>query len=419
MKNNGWSYQKIGDLVKVRRGASPRPIDDYLASDGMPWVKISDATADSGRYIQKTEQYIKEDGIQKSVIVYPEDLIISNSATPGLPKILNIKACIHDGWLKIDEYKNVTRDFLYYSIKQNVKSLIIKGSGSIFTNLKTEILRDFQIPVPKKISEQNKITDVLKTIEDKIELNLKINTELESMCKMIYDYWFIQFDFPDRNGKPYKSSGGEMIWDKRLKRKVPKVFEFARLDEVVEINYSTLSNDSKDQIYAYLDTSNLTRNELSELSFIDSSKQKLPSRAKRIINENDILYSTVRPDQEHFGIVKHPVKNMLASTGFLQIKSKIEWISNDFIYQFLSQQYIKDHLNKIANISVSSYPSFSPNDLLSLYIPMNKELVRDFSKILANVYTTISNNQIENKELSNLRDWLLPILMNGQVKVEN
>lgn len=89
--------KKIYEVVDLRRGASPRPIQDFLSAEGAPWVKISDATASTGRYINKTKEYIKEEGTEYSVEVLPEQLILSNSATPGLPKIMGIKAYVHDG----------------------------------------------------------------------------------------------------------------------------------------------------------------------------------------------------------------------------------------------------------------------------------------------------------------------------------
>ena len=90
--------KKIGELVDIRRGASPRPIQEYLVPEGIPWIKIADATEDKTRFITKTKQFIKFEGVSKSVIVEPGTMILSNSATPGLPKIVQITACIHDGW---------------------------------------------------------------------------------------------------------------------------------------------------------------------------------------------------------------------------------------------------------------------------------------------------------------------------------
>lgn len=172
-----WQSKKIGDVVDVRRGASPRPIHKFLTSIGMPWVKIADATSDQSRYLWKTNEYIIDEGINKSVVVEPETLIVSNSATPGLPKIMKITACVHDGWLVFSNYRGVTRDFLYYKFIDIRQKLVNQANGSVFQNLKTDIVKNFDIDIPS-IQTQSKIVDVLSSLDGKIELNNVINNNL-------------------------------------------------------------------------------------------------------------------------------------------------------------------------------------------------------------------------------------------------
>lgn len=172
-----WRTLKIGDVVDIRRGASPRPIHKYLTNEGMPWVKIADATSDSSRYIWKTNECIIEEGISKTVMVDPETLIVSNSATPGLPKIMKITACVHDGWLVFSNYRNITRDFLYYKFIDIRRKLVNQANGSVFQNLKTDIVKDYDINIPS-IHTQNKIVNLLLGIDEKIEINNKINNNL-------------------------------------------------------------------------------------------------------------------------------------------------------------------------------------------------------------------------------------------------
>ena len=170
---SNWKKISLGEIALITRGASPRPIHDWMTKDdkeGTPWVKISDATYSISRFIQKTKEYIKKDGEKKSVVVEMGDLIVSNSATPGLPKIMAISACIHDGWLLFRKLKGIDRDFLYYSLINERKRIVSQGSGTIFTNLKTEILKKYQINLPS-ISEQKKISNFLNLIDDKIDLN--------------------------------------------------------------------------------------------------------------------------------------------------------------------------------------------------------------------------------------------------------
>lgn len=171
--NQQWKTTQIGELVTVKRGASPRPIKDYIETEGMPWVKISDATSDNTRFINKTKEFIKEEGIEKSVVVNKGDLIVSNSATPGLPKIMNIQACIHDGWLYFNDYNKILKEYLYYFFIFMRGKLVNQANGSVFKNLKTDIVKQFEIDLPPL--DEHKIVKILENIDKKIELNYEIN----------------------------------------------------------------------------------------------------------------------------------------------------------------------------------------------------------------------------------------------------
>ena len=108
----GWKKTTLGRQIRVGRGSSPRPIHDFLSNCGIPWVKIADASASETRYVLKTKEFIKEEGRSTSVKV--GDLIVSNSATPGIPKFMGIDACVHDGWLVFNDYKDLDKLYLYY-----------------------------------------------------------------------------------------------------------------------------------------------------------------------------------------------------------------------------------------------------------------------------------------------------------------
>ena len=163
----------------------------------MPWVKIADATSDPSRYIWGTNEYIINEGVSKSVKVDPETLIVSNSATPGLPKIMKIEACVHDGWLVFSNYRGVTRDFLYYKFIDIRRMLVNQANGSVFQNLKTDIVRDFNIKIPN-IDVQNRIVNILSKLDEKIELNSAINNNLEAQAQAIYHNMFINLSNSDR-----------------------------------------------------------------------------------------------------------------------------------------------------------------------------------------------------------------------------
>lgn len=145
----GWRVKKMEAVLKITRGASPRPIDDYLSSVGMPWVKISDATATDNRFITQTKQFIIEEGISKSRRLKINTLILSNSASPAIPRITKIETCVHDGWLIIDDYTHgLTKEFMLHFFEQERPRILNMGTGSIFKNLKTEYIKDLNILLP-------------------------------------------------------------------------------------------------------------------------------------------------------------------------------------------------------------------------------------------------------------------------------
>ena len=145
-----WSFTSFDKICQVNRGASPRPINAFMdeTHKGMPWLKISDATSCDSPFIHVIKEHIIDQGINKSVTVLPETLIVSNSATPGIPKYMGIKACVHDGWLVLTKYSEVLKYYLYFVIQDLRNMLVNTASGSVFKNLKTDYLKQAPIILP-------------------------------------------------------------------------------------------------------------------------------------------------------------------------------------------------------------------------------------------------------------------------------
>jgi len=177
----GWEVKPLGKAINIIRGSSPRPIEDFLSHKGMPWVKISDATKSDSRFIIETKQFIIEEGVPNGRSVYPNTLILSNSASPAIPRIMKINASVHDGWLVIDKYSGgLTPEFMFHYFEYERPRIICLGSGSIFKNLKTDYLKDLKFIQPSKtvldeLSPQFK--SISETIYSKTIENQKL-TEL-------------------------------------------------------------------------------------------------------------------------------------------------------------------------------------------------------------------------------------------------
>jgi len=171
-----WEQGVFSDYVTVKRGGSPRPIQDYLSATGYRWLKISDVTSLQTPYITTIAEHIKESGIGKTVFLKRGSLVLSNSATPGIPKILDVDSCIHDGWLYFPQ-SEFSNEFLLLFFLQIRPKLVALGNGSVFTNLKTDILKSYPISKPpKEVLEE--FDNIVKPLFSTILLNTRQNNHL-------------------------------------------------------------------------------------------------------------------------------------------------------------------------------------------------------------------------------------------------
>ncbi|WP_392453111.1 restriction endonuclease subunit S [Streptococcus parasuis] len=312
--------------------------------------------------------------------------------------------------------ENIDERFLYYlsispEFRKQAISLMEGTSGRKRVNENALKISDFLIP---DFEEQKKIANILSAIDDKISLNNQINEELEAMAKTLYDYWFVQFDFPDENGKPYKSSGGKMVYNDQLKREIPEGWGVKRLGEICNptSGYPFASNtyvqDGKFKIYTI---KNVQDNGI--LPITDNTLDTLPANLpeKCILGPGDMLMS-LTGNVGRVGIVFED--NALLNQRVLKIESKYK----AFIFQFLKDPRTRSLLENTA--TGTSQKNLSPKDVMdiSIIFPGFNVLI-EFEQISNEILLQITSNNQQNQELTQLRDWLLPMLMNGQVRVED
>lgn len=412
MKSN-WNEVKIDDICSIRRGASPRPIQKYISERGIPWVKIADATSSNSRFINETKEFIIEEGKEKSRYIEKGTLILSNSATPGLPKFMNINGCVHDGWLILDGFKGVYDNFLYYNLIENRIKLLSLSNGSVFRNLKTDIVKNFNIKLPP-LEEQKSIAKILSDLDEKIEVNNKINKNLEEMAQAIFKQWFVDFEFPNEEGKPYKSSGGEMV-ESELGM-IPKTFSISTLGNEVK----TIDNRGK--------TPPLEK-EKTEYPIIDV---KVLAGSSRIINYNNCLKFVNEETYKNWFRSGHPLeKDILISTvGSLAelkmffghkgcIAQNVVALRSINISSFYMYEYLKYIKPKLVSYNIGSVqPSIKITHIMkhNIIIP-EKNIVLKYDNLIKSIIEKIYNNENENERLEKLRDTLLPKLMSGEIRV--
>ena len=187
-----WINAPLGSFVEIKRGGSPRPIQDYLSNSGLRWLKISDVTSLNSPFVLEIKEHIKEEGLRKTVFLHAGELVLSNSATPGIPKILDVDTCIHDGWLAISDFEDYfIPDFLYHLLSSNHYQQIMRQKasfGGAVQNLNADIVRALELPV-LDISKQKSIVSILDRL-DALCGNLAsgLSTEIEERQQQ-YEYY--------------------------------------------------------------------------------------------------------------------------------------------------------------------------------------------------------------------------------------
>jgi len=344
--------------------------------------------------------FVSEEGYKERVkraIPEESDIIISREAPMGVVGIVpkGFQCCLGQRLvlLKIDKSKCLPKYLLYTLMSEYVQLQIrrINQTGSIVSNLNISSLRELKIPL-HSFEEQKKIANILSAIDDKISLNNQINQELEAMAKTLYDYWFVQFDFPDQNGKPYKSSGGKMVYHPELKSEIPEGWGVARLDQLeITTGKRDANFGTENGKYDFWTTAN---NPIKSDEFSFEGKAILiAGNGNFYVNFTDGKFEAY---QRTYVIQSEDEKMLI------------------FMYMACLQSVEK--LRKASNGSIIKYITIG--DVNNISSPYDHNVVDEFVKIYRPLIDLISNNKKENQQLTQLRDWLLPILMNGQVKVE-
>ena len=301
-------------------------------------------------------------------------------------------------------------EYLYYFfLRPETKKLfqrISKGATQkhLYLSDFDEMIVDFP-----DITKQIKYVKILKDIDTKIENNNAICSDLESMAKLLYDYWFVQFDFPDENGKPYKSSGGKMVWNETLKREIPEGWDVRSISDIATLMTNSVIPDGNNSYYHYsipaYDEGIMPKNENGDT--IASNKYKVPEKC--------ILVSKLNPQFKRIWFVINADENAICSTEFLPLVPKNDDIN--YLFGLLNSDAFSVHLQQKASSSTGSRKRIDPENCMTFTFAHNNQSARMFDEKVNAIYKKINEIRAENQQLAELRDFLLPMLMNGQVKI--
>lgn len=285
---------------------------------------------------------------------------------------------------------------------------------------KDHIMR-YPISIP---DSQIEIGHFIQNIKAIVANNIAICSDLEAMAKLLYDYWFVQFDFPDENGKPYKSSGGKMVWNEELKREIPEGWEAGTFgDCIASINTGLNPRDNfklnTGGTIRYLTVKNLTKEgtvDFSSCDCIDEEARAIVHR-RSDIRIGDILFASIAPLGRCY-VIKEDPKTWDINESVFSIRPNYKIATSNFLYMtFMSDSFVK----KAEGSSTGSvFKGIRISELQDLKTIIPKKAVLDkFDDVVEKLFAAKSNAFNENMDLASLRDFLLPMLMNGQVKVCN
>ena len=305
-------------------------------------------------------------------------------------------------------------DYVKYSLELSLQHLKRIAQGSQTKFLTMQILDSFRV-VDIPYDAQRQLIGSIREVDSKISLNTCICAELETMAKTLYDYWFTQFDFPDENGKPYRSSGGEMVWNDQLNREIPKGWVIGAVSDLMKIEHTSVNpqklGNTVMEHYSIpaFDTDHNPAYE--EANTIESGKYS--------VDPECILTSKLNP---HFKRLWDPycdTKNAICSTEFIVYRPRAAR-TRPFCYAVLNSDAFYTHMAGKAISSTGSRKRIQPDISASfvLAIPDNKTM-RAFVELYAPIMKKQKALYKENRELAKLRDWLLPMLMNGQAVVSD
>ena len=414
---------KLGEIATVLAGGTPSTKIDKYWNGSIPWLSVKDFCS-VNKWVSSTEKTITQEGFDNcpSSMLKKGDLILSARGTVGKIAMVDKNMAFNQSCFGLRAKKDfVTSDFLFYWFLNNQQ--IFKGAqqGNVFKSITLDFFEKTNAIIPP-LQTQQKIVAVLSSLDDKIALNKRINARLEALAKRLYDYWFVQFDFPDKNGKPYKTSGDKMVWNEVLKREIPVGWEVVEMSSVIkQINTGLNPRDNfilGNGKIKYVTVKNLTEEghiDFSNCDLVNSEAQKIIHERSQI-QKGDILFASICPLGRCYLIQDSP-EDWDINESVFSIRPNIDKITSEFLYTLLREAYYVKKMTQKATGSIFKGIRINDIEKIEIVLPP-KEVINAFSKKTLPIFNYQLTIQKEIQKLTDLRDRLLPLLMNGQVELE-
>lgn len=407
--NSHWNTKKLSELGTFARGKSKhRPRDDerLYEGGGYPLIQTGEVKA-ANLYITSHEQEYGEFGLAQSKLWDAGTLCITIAANIAETAILGYPMCFPDSVVGFSAFPSESSEkFMHYVFTYIRNSIQNSVTGSIQDNINIDYLSQLDFKVPPK-SYQDKVVGVLGTIDEKIDTNTRICTELEAMAKTLYDYWFIQFDFPNAEGKPYRSSGGEMVWNDQLKRKIPKGWSAGQLPDIANI---TMGQSPSGDTYNENGSGTIFYQGCTDFGTRFPVPRVYTSAPTRFAKAGDILMSVRAP----VGTLNIAMEDCCIGRGLAALNSKFG-SQLHLLYTLSGFKQLFD----VMDGNGTTFGSITKDTLFEMKVVIpRRDQIKSFEEMVQPIEQKIRVAEQENRELTKLRDWLLPMLMNGQATVE-
>jgi type I restriction enzyme S subunit len=406
---SNWQEYKIEDFCEVIGGGTPSTKEDSYYGGDISWITPRDLTNYKKRFISRGERNITELGLKNSSArILPKNSILLTSRAPiGYLTIAERELCTNQGFKSlVVNPKIADYNFVYYLIKSNIEIIKGLGTGTTFAEVSGSVVKNLKFSLPN-LPTQTTIAEILSSLDDKIELNNKINQELESLAQTLFKQWFIDFEFPNENGEPYKSSGGEMV-ESEL-GEIPSRWEIDSLDNIAEfLNGLALQKFPAESDYEFLPVIKIRELRQKDTSNSDKASVNIPE--KYIIEDGDVLFSW---------------------SGSLMIDfwTNGKGALNQHLFKVTSKEYpkwyyylwTKHHLTEFIAIAESKATTMGHIQRQHLtnakVLVPNGDIITNFSLVFEPIISKIIDNRIECVELIQLRDTLLPKLISGELEI--
>ena len=421
MLNMKLTKYKLGEILDVTRGASLS--GEFYATEGK-YIRLTcgnfdyqnncfkeNKSKDNLYYIGdfKPEFLMEEGDIITPLTEQAIGLLGSTAIIPESGKYIQSQ----DVAKIICKEELLYKDFAFYLISSTLvkQQLSAAAQQTKIRHTSPDKIRDCTVWIPK-LTEQKRIGKLLRSLDRKIELNRAINQNLEAMAKQLYDYWFVQFDFPNENGKPYKSSGGKMLWNEKLKRMIPKEWTNANIYQLASISKETVNPQAQpNELFKHYSLPEYDKTETyAEEYGIDIQS------AKFIVTNNCILVSKLNPWTSRV-ICGNRGFNQICSTEFV-VWNPASLKTKGFLFILAKSAKFIEYCTQGATGTSHSHRRINPELMMKFDFPYNSEIAIKFSLLIENIIVHLHNNIAQLKVLTKQRDELLPLLMNGQITIE-